>query len=115
MSAVIQIRTMKLGEGIPKICIPLTDKTTEGLAQSLRDLNGVPFDFAEWRADFFDGIEQPGKRLEALRCLRDGLGSIPCSLRCAPARRWAWQIYTRTNIWPSTAPWLTAAWRISSI
>ena len=77
MSAVIQIRTMKLGEGIPKICIPLTDKTTEGLAQSLRDLNGVPFDFAEWRADFFDGIEQPGKRLEALRCLRDGLGEHP--------------------------------------
>ena len=77
MSAVIQIRTMKLGEGIPKICIPLTDKTTEGLAQSLRDLNGVPVDFADWRADFFDGIEQPGKRLEALRCLRDGLGEHP--------------------------------------
>lgn len=77
MSAVISIRMMKLGEGVPKICIPLTDETTEGLAQSVRGLNGVPFDFAEWRADFFKGIEQPAQRSEALRCLREELGEHP--------------------------------------
>lgn len=77
MGSVITIRNMRLGEGLPKICVPLTDHDLDSLVQSVRRLSGTAYDFVEWRADHFDGLTDEAARFEALKALRDELGNIP--------------------------------------
>jgi len=77
MGSVITIRNMRLGEGLPKICVPLTDTCLDSLVRSARKLSGTAFDFVEWRADFFDGLTDGSARFEVLKALRDELGNIP--------------------------------------
>lgn len=77
MGSVVTIRNMKLGEGLPKICVPLTDTNITDLKQSARGLSGTSFDFVEWRADFYDGLRDIESRNNALRVLRKELGDVP--------------------------------------
>jgi len=57
MPSVIQIRNLKLGEGLPKICIPLTASNLESLKKSMDALQTVPCDLVEWRADFYENFQ----------------------------------------------------------
>ena len=52
MSKII-IKNITLGEGHPKICVPLTDIDAAGLKCSLSAMHDKPFDLVEWRADKF--------------------------------------------------------------
>ena len=77
MPSVIQIRNLKLGEGLPKICIPLTDSNLESLKRSVETLQTVPCDLVEWRADFYKNFQDETVRNEALKLLRERIGDIP--------------------------------------
>lgn len=77
MSRTVKVRNMILGEGRPKICVPLTDTDTEGLKQSAAMVKDVPFDFVEWRADFFKGATDPAECRKAMEILRGCLGDTP--------------------------------------
>jgi len=77
MPSVIEIRNLKLGEGLPKICIPLTDSNLESLKKSVDALKTVPCDLVEWRADFYEHFQNESVRSEALNVLREKLGDIP--------------------------------------
>lgn len=61
MASTVQIRNLILGEGRPKICIPLTDTTKETLLSAVKDVTQPRFhcDLAEWRADFFEPLSAP--------------------------------------------------------
>ena len=85
MAPTIQIRNLTLGEGRPKICIPLTDTEKNALRQTAKHLS-LPenhCDLAEWRADFFTHLLTPEKDAgseglyAALSCINDTLGEIP--------------------------------------
>lgn len=65
MSAV-KLKNTVLGEGIPKICVPITDKDIAGIEYSLKAMRDAKFDVIEWRADKFD----------ALTAMCTGLGSV---------------------------------------
>lgn len=73
----IQIRNMKLGEGVPKICVPLTDTNLAGLQKSVPALTNAPCDLVEWRADFYETINDSEVRRQALTFLRDELKDTP--------------------------------------
>lgn len=73
----VVVRTVTFGEGLPKICIPLTDSDFHSLKQSAQTILDSPLDFVEWRADFYNGLQDEQKRLEALQMLRDTLSDIP--------------------------------------
>ena len=77
MKNIVKIRNVVFGEGIPKICIPLTDANIEELSKSVNELKSAPFDMVEWRADFFNDIEDPQKRFQAMSFLREQLGNTP--------------------------------------
>lgn len=77
MCTALTVRNMKLGDGIPKICIPLTDSSLEGLGGSIHALKNVPFDFVEWRADFYHDFKNADARQKALTLLRDRLPDTP--------------------------------------
>jgi len=77
MPSVIRVRNLNLGEGLPKICIPLTDPNPESLKESLRTLLDSPCDLVEWRADFYENFRDEHARNEALTILRETLQDIP--------------------------------------
>lgn len=77
MKSIVQVRNMTLGEGHPKICVPLTDTDLYHLKQSAQNILKSPLNFVEWRADFYDAFREETARTEALQMLRDVLGEIP--------------------------------------
>ncbi len=77
MGHILMVRNMKLGEGLPKICVPLTETTFDALVYAVRNLSDSTFDFVEWRADFYEAFRDSEARTEALQMLRDELGETP--------------------------------------
>ncbi len=57
MRKTITIKGVKIGEGLPKICVPIIGKTMEEILDETRFLKTIDYDIAEWRADFYNDIE----------------------------------------------------------
>lgn len=76
MTKPIQIKNITLGEGIPKICAPLTGKTEEEILTQAENAVSLETDMVEWRADFCEGLSEE-KAGEILKKLSDILGQIP--------------------------------------
>ena len=53
----VNVRNIIIGEGIPKICVPIVGKTKEELLSEVEVLNSVPVDVVEWRMDWFEEVE----------------------------------------------------------
>ena len=53
----VEVRNIKLGEGIPKICVPLVGKTNEEILEEAKFLKNVKFDLIEWRVDHYKDLE----------------------------------------------------------
>ena len=77
MAKPVIIRGLRLGEGMPKICIPLVEHTREGTLKEAQKLPGFSPDLAEWRADFFEDVLKPGCTVKILEDLRQILGDLP--------------------------------------
>ncbi|KEI04897.1 type I 3-dehydroquinate dehydratase [Clostridium botulinum] len=75
--ATVKIRKVILGEGIPKICVPLIGKGIEELEREAKALNDIDFDLVEIRADFFEDIYDMLKVKNAVYRIRQILKDIP--------------------------------------
>ncbi len=74
----VQLRNgVVLGEGLPKICVPLTGKGKDELEAQARQIAAVSPDLVEWRADYFKDLGDVEKVAEVLMSLRDILGEAP--------------------------------------
>lgn len=49
MNRVFQTETGIFGEGAPKICVPIVEKSREGIWKKAEDIEKLPVDIAEWR------------------------------------------------------------------
>lgn len=76
-TATVTVRGVTLGEGLPKICIPVTAGTMAEIREQTEKILAVPFDLVEWRADFFQEIENDQWVEQALALLREQLGDRP--------------------------------------
>ncbi len=74
----VEIKGVRIGEGMPKICVPLTDTTIEGLLKSADAVveSGLA-DLVEWRLDWFLAAKESSLLPEAARRLRSRLGDLP--------------------------------------
>ena len=59
MNTTITIKNIRLGDGIPKLCIPITASDLSGITDSAKMIKKWPFDLIEWRADFFEALYDP--------------------------------------------------------
>lgn len=73
----VVVRNVKIGEGIPKICVPIVGVTREEILRSGKNISTVGADVAEWRADWYEDVFTFEKVEETAKELRDVLGSIP--------------------------------------
>lgn len=71
------VRKVAIGEGIPKICVPIVGETKEQIIEEARVIKELPADIVEWRADWFEAVFDMGKTLDVLKCIRDELGEMP--------------------------------------
>lgn len=69
----VTLRAVTLGEGIPKICVPLVGTTIEALRKGAAALNPSDYDVVELRIDFLDGVETPAAVNAAITAVRQAL------------------------------------------
>ena len=77
MTKPIQVKNMSLGEGIPKICVPITGKTEEEIKEEGKKAVEAGAELVEWRADFFEALEDRAALEKMLLSLSDILGQVP--------------------------------------
>lgn len=73
----VQVRNIKIGADIPKICVPIVASTREAIIKEAESFHSIPVDIVEWRADWYEDVEIGEQVLETLRQLRNALGEIP--------------------------------------
>ncbi len=73
----LTVRGLTLGDGVPKICVPLTAADQEELERQADGLLAGPCDLAEWRADFWQQTDDARWVERALAYLRGRLGERP--------------------------------------
>ena len=71
------VRNVKIGEGIPKICVPIVGTTREGILESGENIRAAGADIAEWRADWYEDVFDAQKVIETTEQLRNVLGDMP--------------------------------------
>lgn len=74
---VVGIRNLRIGEGRPKICIPIVGKTRGEILSQAEHLKKYPVDLVEWRADWFVELDEPEALAQVLKELRHSLDTIP--------------------------------------
>ena len=72
----VSVGSVVLGEGRPKICVPLTAENLTQLESQAHAVAAEPAaDLVEWRADWYRDLEKPDGIWEGMRLLRSCLAS----------------------------------------
>lgn len=73
----VVVRNVRIGEGMPKICVPIVGLTREQILEEGRNLASYPADVAEWRVDFYADSDVTEQVVKTAGLLREILGDMP--------------------------------------
>lgn len=73
----IEVRGTRIGDGIPKICVPIVGVTEEEIFSQAKEIKNLPADMAEWRADWYANGKNPVQAVRIAGRLREILGEMP--------------------------------------
>ena len=73
----VKVRNITIGEGRPKICVPIVGKTREEILKEAATFSSLPVDVAEWRVDWYDDVFNTEEVLTTAKQLNEALGKIP--------------------------------------
>lgn len=73
----VVVRGVKIGEGIPKICVPIVGQTREEIVEAGKTMQSAGADVVEWRVDWYEEVFDYAKVEETAADLRKALGEIP--------------------------------------
>lgn len=76
----IKVRNIRIGEGKPKICVPVTGSGTEEIFRNAAAAAAARPDLVEYRCDFFEDVTDPEKLSAVLKEIRGILKEIPLLL-----------------------------------
>lgn len=71
------VRNVSIGEGMPKICVPIVGKTRDEILDAAKEILDSPADLVEWRVDWFESVVELQKVTTLSAELRDVLGDMP--------------------------------------
>lgn len=80
--ASVKVRNVEIGDGIPKICVPIVDKTEMEILETAKRIAETKADLVEWRVDWFEDIFDFDKVKSVLGKLREILGEYPILFTC---------------------------------
>lgn len=93
------VRNIKIGEGIPKICVPIVGRTRKEIIEESRTLEDIPKDIVEWRVDFYEKSFDLEKVLEVLDELREILKDVPLLFTFRTAKEGGNQTISADEYW----------------
>lgn len=73
----VKVRNTVIGEGMPKICVPIVGVTKEDIINEAKTFESIPVDVVEWRIDWFEDVFDAEKLIDVLKDLREALGETP--------------------------------------
>ena len=73
----VQVKNTVIGEGRPKICVPIVGRTKTDILEEAKKITTLPVDVVEWRVDWFEGVFEFDKVEDVLKDLREALGETP--------------------------------------
>lgn len=73
----VVVRNIVIGEGMPKICVPIVGKTKDEILQAAREICNSSADLVEWRADWYESVYVIEKVKSLAGELREVLGKMP--------------------------------------
>lgn len=73
----VKVRNVILGEGMPKICVPIVGVTKEAILDEARAITKLPADVVEWRIDWFENVFDFDALEDVMKGLREILGDMP--------------------------------------
>jgi 3-dehydroquinate dehydratase I len=77
MKKTVTVKGITIGEGAPKICVPMVGTTLAQLVEEAEYLKTLDLDVVEWRVDFFDHVEDMVAVKTALNEIRAILPETP--------------------------------------
>jgi len=77
MKKTYDVRGIRIGEGRPKIIVPIVGKDIQSILDKAKSFDKSPIDIVEWRADFYEDAYNINKVLETLVRLRKTLCNTP--------------------------------------
>lgn len=77
MKTVIKIKGIAIGEGMPKIVVPIVGKTKAAIIESAVSFENEKIDMVEWRIDFFEEALNVEKVLDTLVAIREVIPETP--------------------------------------
>lgn len=79
-SKAVKIRNLTVGEGIPKLCVPVTANAYDDIIESIVNICGEYediVDLIEFRADYYEDIADIEKTKKLLKDIRKSAGEMP--------------------------------------
>lgn len=73
----VKVRNTVIGEGMPKICVPIVGVTKEAILDEARAITKLPADVVEWRIDWFENVFDFDALEDVMKGLREVLGDTP--------------------------------------
>lgn len=73
----VRVRNLIIGEGRPKICVPIVGRTKAEIIEQAKRCLSVEADMVEWRADWFEQVEDSDAVQEMLVTLRNIVKEMP--------------------------------------
>lgn len=71
------VRNVSIGEGMPKICVPIVGKTRDEILGTANEILNSQADLVEWRVDWFESVFDIEEVKDVLADLRAILGELP--------------------------------------
>lgn len=73
----VKVKNVIIGEGIPKIAVPIVGRTDDEIISEAKGLEKIKFDIVEWRIDFYKEVTDIEKVKSVLKELRKLLRETP--------------------------------------
>lgn len=73
----VKVRNTVIGEGMPKICVPIVGVSREAILDEAGAITKLPADVVEWRVDWYENVFDFAELKETLKQLREVLGDLP--------------------------------------
>lgn len=74
-SIVVTVKGLALGDGIVKICYPVTSVTKDEILAEVTEVKDKPWDIIEWRVDFYEDAHDKEAVFELLPQIREIIGN----------------------------------------
>ena len=77
MKKIVEVKHLKIGEGIPKVCVPLVGRNDAELVEEAEALKQIQFDLVEWRMDYHERAEDIEAMVQTISTIKKVLKDIP--------------------------------------